>query len=107
MRSLMTCLALGLTFVFMAGCDSAPAKSAPATVAAAPPGPPAPPEPPAPTKEPSATIGVLAPPEETGAEAAAQGEFGTERVEAGVGVGLKGRSLDEHEGIYVTPAKTM
>jgi len=28
-----------------------------------------------------------------------------ERVKAGKGVGLKGRSLDEYEGIYVTPAK--
>jgi hypothetical protein len=30
-----------------------------------------------------------------------------ERVKAGKGVGLKGRSLDEYEGIYVTPAKTL
>ena len=28
-----------------------------------------------------------------------------ERVKAGKGVGLKGRSLDEYEGVYVTPAK--
>ncbi len=28
-----------------------------------------------------------------------------ERVKAGKGVGIKGRSLDEYEGIYVTPAK--
>jgi len=29
-----------------------------------------------------------------------------ERVKAGKGVGIKGRSLDEYEGIIVTPAKT-
>ncbi len=32
-------------------------------------------------------------------------EPGTERVQAKVGVGVKGRSLDEHEGLLVTPAK--
>lgn len=31
----------------------------------------------------------------------------TEAVKAGVGVGIKGRSLDEHEGILVTPAKSL
>ncbi len=31
----------------------------------------------------------------------------TETVKAGVGVGIKGRSLDEHEGILVTPAKSL
>ncbi len=30
-----------------------------------------------------------------------------ETVKAGVGVGIKGRSLDEHEGFVVTPAKTL
>ncbi|MEX2173956.1 MAG: hypothetical protein WD872_06305 [Pirellulaceae bacterium] len=30
-----------------------------------------------------------------------------ERVKAGKGVGIKGRSLDEYEGIVVTPAKTL
>lgn len=30
----------------------------------------------------------------------------TEQVEAGVGVGIKGRSLDEFEGAAVTPAKS-
>jgi pyruvate/2-oxoglutarate dehydrogenase complex dihydrolipoamide acyltransferase (E2) component len=29
-----------------------------------------------------------------------------ERLKAGKGVGQKGRSLDEYEGVYVTPAKT-
>jgi hypothetical protein len=29
-----------------------------------------------------------------------------ERVKAGKGVGIKGRSLDEYEGVIVTPAKT-
>jgi hypothetical protein len=31
----------------------------------------------------------------------------TERVKAEAGVGAKGRSLDEHEGVLVTPAKTL
>ena len=31
----------------------------------------------------------------------------TERIKAEVGVGIKGRSLDQHEGIIVTPAKTL
>ena len=31
----------------------------------------------------------------------------TEQVKAGVGVGIKGRSLDSHEGIIVTPAKAL
>lgn len=35
---------------------------------------------------------------------AATGE--TERVAAAAGVGIKGRSLDQHEGLIVTPAKT-
>ncbi|MFM8252040.1 MAG: hypothetical protein ACKOBW_10640 [Planctomycetota bacterium] len=30
----------------------------------------------------------------------------TERVAAAAGVGIKGRSLDQHEGLIVTPAKT-
>jgi len=30
-----------------------------------------------------------------------------ERVKAGKGVGLKGRSLDEYEGVYVTPVKAL
>jgi hypothetical protein len=30
-----------------------------------------------------------------------------ERVKAGKGVGEKGRSLDQYEGIYVTPAKAL
>lgn len=40
-------------------------------------------------------------------EPAAPAEPDTERVEAKAGVGAKGRSLDEHEGVYVTPAKTL
>jgi hypothetical protein len=32
-------------------------------------------------------------------------ETDPERVKAEVGVGLKGRSLDEHEGVLVTPAR--
>ena len=46
------------------------------------------------------------PPPGTVSDAAPPQETETERVVAGKGVGLKGRSLDEHEGIYVTPAKT-
>ena len=30
-----------------------------------------------------------------------------EQVQAGVGVGQQGRSLDEHEGVYVTPVKAL
>ena len=108
MRSLISFLALGLSFMLFAGCDApGPTAKTTPTVAAAPPGPPGPPAPPPPPAEPHASIGVLAPPDDVAADAAAPGEFGTEVIEAGVGVGLKGRSLDEHEGIYVTPAKTL
>jgi hypothetical protein len=34
-----------------------------------------------------------------------QGDGGTERVKAEKGVGIKGRSLDQYEGVLVTPAK--
>jgi hypothetical protein len=43
--------------------------------------------------------GVIAVPTDTPAQ--------TVQVKAGVGSGKKGRSLDQHEGIYVTPAKTL
>lgn len=92
------------------GCDP------PKPVAKAPGAAPAPPPLPVETK-----VGVFAgglddlaapvnssPPPPPGAieDAAPPQEPETERVVAGKGVGLKGRSLDEHEGIYVTPAKT-
>ena len=41
------------------------------------------------------------------AEPAAPAEPATERVEAKAGVGAKGRSLDEHEEFFATPAKTL
>jgi hypothetical protein len=57
-------------------------------------------ESPAPTPEIPDTPAVL--PAET-AEPVTEPE--TERVKAEAGVGAKGRSLDEHEGLLVTPAK--
>lgn len=39
------------------------------------------------------------------APASPPAEANTEVVKAGKGVGLKGRSLDPHEGLYVTPVK--
>jgi hypothetical protein len=40
-----------------------------------------------------------------GSTAAPAGDPGTERVKAEKGVGIKGRSLDQYEGLLVTPAK--
>jgi hypothetical protein len=45
----------------------------------------------------------LAPPAQ--AQPAAEPAADMERVKAEKGVGVKGRSLDEHEGVVVTPAK--
>jgi hypothetical protein len=73
-------LLLGLVLV---GCEPPPA---PVAANSGPPAPPAPPSaaPPAPAPAPA-----------------------MEQVKAEVGVGVKGRSLDEHEGVVVTPAKTL
>ena len=73
----------------------------PAPTPSAPPSPPAPPPsvvppPPAlPSDNTPATPVVETPPSDPNSEA----------VKPGVGVGIKGRSLDEHEGALVTPAK--
>jgi hypothetical protein len=48
---------------------------------------------------------AAAPPPPVTSEAPAAEEPATERVKAEKGVGLKGRSLDQYEGIVVTPAK--
>ncbi len=45
------------------------------------------------------------PPEESSAEPAEPATGDTERVKAEAGVGKRGRSLDPHEGLIVTPAK--
>lgn len=73
-----------LLCLILTGCQPPP----PVPVAGG--GPPAPPAPPAAPQAP-----VVAPPVET------------EQVKAEQGVGIKGRSLDEYEGVVVTPAKTL
>ena len=117
-----------LLSIMLAGCDPGP------PVATAPSGPPAPPPPPgsapppppvAATAPPTAAplppetkVGVFAgtlddlaarptsPPSQPGTESTLPPtEAGVERVKAEKGVGIKGRSLDEHEGIVVTPVK--
>ncbi len=113
-------VALVACLVLFTGCGSSPPPVAiappPPTVAPSPPpgppGPPALPSPPVvpgpPTLAPAAPGAELPLPPEPplpGEPAAPAQAPGTERVEAGKGVGLKGRSLDGEEGIYVTPAK--
>lgn len=72
-----------LTFVLLLGLVILGCEPPKAPVASSlPPPPPAPPAPPPPAPE-------------------------VERVKAEVGVGVKGRSLDEYEGVVVTPAKTL
>lgn len=75
-------LALPICLVLAVGCEPPP-KSV--TTTAAPPGPPVPPQP------------AAAEPQLTAPE--------TETVKAEAGVGIQGRSLDEHEGVVVTPVK--
>ena len=114
-------LLLGIMF---AGCDS------PTPVASGPPTPPPPPgsaPPPPPAAAPSVPSGQAPLPPETKfgvfagdvndlaarptAPAPQQpqpepaADANTERVKAEKGVGLKGRSLDQYEGLIVTPAK--
>jgi len=109
---LLVALLFGITLL---GCD------APTPTAS---GPPAPPPPPgsAPPPPPAAPNAAPLPPEtkfgvfagdvndlaaRPSAPPAAQpsAEPATERVKAEKGVGIKGRSLDQHEGLLVTPAK--
>lgn len=89
--------------IVLTGCDQ------PAPVAKAPGGPPAPPSPPVPIE---AKVGGfaggledLAAPVNAPPSPPPPADANTETVKAGVGVGAKGRSLDEHEGLVVTPAK--
>ncbi len=110
---LMLVLLLGIVVL---GCDP------PTPVAGGPPAPPpgsAPPPPPAPAAAPvppETKFGVFAggiddlaarPSVPTAPPAATPPptEPATERVKAEKGVGIKGRSLDQYEGIVVTPAK--
>jgi hypothetical protein len=80
-----------IPLLLMLGCDS----SAPST-AAAPPTPPLPalPTVPAPAAPVAPVVPTPALPE-------------TETVKAEVGVGQRGRSLDEYEGVVVTPVKSL
>ena len=116
------CALLGL--IVAVGCDSKPpasTASAPEPSVAVPPPPPTPPSPPAPPQPdqpsvrpanegagdvpPEANVEATQPPagaeEQTPANAPE-----TETVKAQAGVGIKGRSLDEYEGVVVTPVKT-
>ena len=93
------------------GSNATPTAAAPvAPAVTAPPPPPGPPAPPAPpTIEPGAPVGAEVP---SGTEAPVDPAAGTsadetERVKATKGVGKAGRSLDEHEGMVVTPVKTL
>jgi hypothetical protein len=90
MKWYVAVLLLVLPFcLVLAGCE--PPKTTAGAAATAPPGPPKPPAPPGsePAQQPAAEAAV---PE-------------TERVKAAAGVGIKGRSLDEYEGVVVTPVK--
>lgn len=104
---------LAALLTIAAGCggspSSSPTASAPASSAPPPPPlPPGPPAPPVPTNVPVAEMPVVEAPagldEATQSPAVAEGN---ERVKAQRGVGQKGRSLDEHEGIIVTPVKAL
>jgi hypothetical protein len=78
--------------IVLAGCDN-PKPIGPYPVVS----PPAPPVPPVPPTAPVTPV--------TSPDAEAPALTPTETVKADVGVGQKGRGLDPHEGIYVTPAK--
>src|SRR5262245_60019508 len=116
---------LGLVLL---GCDQPPQAGTPTVnVPPAPPPPPPPPGAEQPTEAPAAPpgppplpveakVGVfgvglddLARPvtqaEPSAPPASPTAEANTEVVKAGKGVGAKGRSLDPHEGLYVTPVK--
>lgn len=123
MRIAIGCCAL-LGLVVAAGCDSSPptTTSAPPTPpVTVPPPPPAPPAPNPPLVNPTGDGVTTVPPGTTtqttpAAEATQQPAGGgdttpmpdpnTETVKAEAGIGIKGRSLDEYEGVIVTPAKT-
>jgi hypothetical protein len=128
MKRLVAGLLMFALSLLLTGCEP-PKKTAKAGGPPSPPPPPGSAPPPAPAPAPAAQNSAPRPaplPPETkvgvfagnlddlargpGAEAAqrdvAQPEDpNLERVKAGKGVGAKGRSLDQYEGIYVTPAK--
>jgi hypothetical protein len=111
-------------FVIASGCDSAPAPSATTAAAPAvtvPPPPPAPPQPNPPLVNATGDGTTTVPPGTTtenasstsatqqpagGGDQSPANDPNMETVKAGGGVGIKGRSLDQHEGIIVTPVKT-
>ena len=130
MKRYVVMLPLGLLLgLVLLGCDQPPQADAPTAMNA--PGPPPPPPPPgseqpaaAPAGAPpgppplpvEAKVGVFAgdlndlaapanAPAPPAAPATPPADSNTEIVKAGKGVGLKGRSLDPHEGIIVTPVK--
>ena len=122
--AIVRCALLGL--VVAVGCDSSQAPSStaaapPAPTPTIPPPPPAPPQPNPPLVNPTGDGTTTVPPGVTtelapAAEATQQPAGGgdespandpnTETVKAQAGVGIKGRSLDEYEGVIVTPVKT-
>src|SRR5688572_3508735 len=104
----MSCLVV----VVLAGCDFspfpqvAPPAAAPTTVANPPPVQPAPPVAPVGTPAPMPMPGVVADPAAAGVSTNPP-TTPTETIKAEVGVGQKGRSLDEYEGVVVTPVKSL
>ena len=104
--------------IILTGCEPPlqPVANSPNSPPAPPPAPnTAPPPPPAAAPLPVETkvgafagsIDDLAAPASNSQPAAAPpSEANTERVKAQAGVGIKGRSLDEYEGVVVTPVKT-
>src|SRR5262245_55152164 len=128
MKRYVAVLPLGLLLsLVLLGCDQPPQAGSAQTAMNLPPAPPPPPPPPgseqpavAPAPAPpgppplpvEAKVGVfagdlndLAAPAPAPPTATPPANSNTEIVKAGKGVGLKGRSLDPHEGIIVTPVK--
>ena len=120
--TIVGCAMLGL--VVAIGCDTkqpATTTTAPPPTVTVPPPPPAPPQPNPPLLNPSGDGTTTVPPgsatQTTSPADATQQPAGggdqspvndpnTETVKAAAGVGIKGRSLDEYEGVVVTPVKT-
>jgi hypothetical protein len=123
MKRHITAYAL-LALATAVGCDAGSqtvTTSAPPPTVAVPPPPPAPPQPNPPlvnatgdgttTVPPGTSTEVTSPetgtqqPAVAGGDTPASGDPNTETVKAEAGVGIKGRSLDEYEGVVVTPVK--
>jgi hypothetical protein len=109
-------LALLLSIIFV-GCE--PPQPAASSANGPPPPPPPPgaaPPPPPPAAAPlpvetkagvfAGSVDDLAAPAGNPQQPAASSDGETERVKAQAGVGIKGRSLDEYEGVVVTPVKS-